>query len=88
MRLLQCLAKEAPRSGRIALATQKEIDRLPSAVNGTVKICPPTLHFDVGLVHSPRSICHLKMGPQALVQTAKAGHIPRELTFCGSELGC
>ena len=24
----------------------------------------------------------------ALVQTAKAGHIPRELTFCGSELGC
>ena len=23
-----------------------------------------------------------------LVQTAKAGHIPRELTFCGSELGC
>ena len=23
----------------------------------------------------------------ALVQTAKAGHIPRELTFCGSELG-
>jgi hypothetical protein len=32
MRLLQCLAKEAPRSGRIALAAQKEIDRLPSAV--------------------------------------------------------
>jgi len=30
MRLLQCLAKEAPRSGRIALAAQKEIDRLPS----------------------------------------------------------
>ena len=25
---------------------------------------------------------------KALVQTAKAGHIPRELTFCGSELGC
>jgi hypothetical protein len=24
----------------------------------------------------------------ALVQTAKAGHIPRELTFGGSELGC
>jgi len=43
MRPLQCLAKEAPRSGRIALAAQKEIDRLPSAVNGTVKICPPTL---------------------------------------------
>src|SRR5208337_2808798 len=53
MRLFQCLAKEAPRSGRIALAAQKEIDRLPSAVNGTIKICPPTFHFDVGLVHSP-----------------------------------
>ena len=24
----------------------------------------------------------------ALVQTAEAEHIPRELTFCGSELGC
>jgi Flp pilus assembly pilin Flp len=24
----------------------------------------------------------------ALVQTGEAGHIPRELTFCGSELGC
>ena len=67
MRLLQCLAKEAPRSSRIALTAQKEIDRLPSAVNGTVKICPPTLHFDVGLVHSPRTICHLKMGPHSLI---------------------
>src|SRR5208283_1549448 len=42
MRLFQGLAKEAPRSSRIALAAQKEIDRLPSAVNGTIKICPPT----------------------------------------------
>jgi hypothetical protein len=67
MRLLQCLAKEAPRSGRIALAAQKEIDRLPSAVNGTGKICPPTFYFDVGLVHLPRTICHLKMGPRPLI---------------------
>ena len=63
-------------TGPIALATQKEIDRLPPAVNGTVKICPPTLHFDVGLVHSPRSICHLKMGPHSLIDLRRVALRP------------
>ena len=82
MRLLQCLAKEAPRSGRIALAAQKEIDRLPSAVNGTVKICPPTFHFDVGLVHSPRAICHLKMGSHPLYRSQARSAASSETRSC------
>ena len=31
------------------------------------RLARSTLHFDVGLVHSPGTICHLKMGPHTLI---------------------
>ena len=51
--LLQSLPKEASSGGGIPLGAQQEIDRLTAAVNGAVKIGPPTLDLDVGLIHSP-----------------------------------
>ena len=86
-RLLQCLTQKSA-AQRPHKACRSEINR--SAVNGTVKIYPPTFHFDVGLVRSPRTIFHLKMGQRPLfylrrieLRPARHGHVINGNTAIG-----
>jgi hypothetical protein len=48
MRLRHGLAKEPLGRGRISPRSQKEIDRLPSAVHRPIEIRPASLHPNVG----------------------------------------
>ena len=37
-------------------------------IDGPVQVAPPTLHANVGFVHSPRLVCRLEMLSQSLLQ--------------------
>jgi hypothetical protein len=56
MRLRHGLAKEPLGRGRISPRSQKEIDRLPSAVHRPIEIRPASLHPNVGFVHPPGAV--------------------------------
>ena len=58
MRLRGGLAKELLGRGRISPRSQKEIDRLPSAVHRPREIRPASLHPNVGFVHPPGAVAN------------------------------
>ena len=58
MRLRGGLAKELLGRGRISPRSQKEIDRLPSAVHRPREIRPASLHPNVGFLHPPGAVAN------------------------------
>src|SRR6202522_814596 len=78
MRLRDGLANEPLRRGRIPPRSQKEIDRLPSAVHRPIEIRPASLHPDVGFVHPPGAIAHSQMRADSLFKLRCVGLDPSE----------
>ena len=78
MRLRHGLAKEPLGRGRISPRSQKEIDRLPSAVHRPIEIRPASLHPDVGFVHPPGAVAHSQMRADSLFKLRCVGLDPSE----------
>ena len=78
MRLRDGLAKEPLGRGRISPRSQKEIDRLPSAVHRPIEIRPASLHPNVGLVHPPGAVAHSQMRAGSLFKLRCVGLDPSE----------
>jgi len=78
MRLRDGLAKEPLGRGRISPRSQKEIDRLPSAVHRPIEIRPASLHPNVGFVHPPGAVAHSQMRADSLFKLRCVGLDPSE----------
>src|ERR1700722_11345664 len=78
MRLRYGLAKEPLGRGRISPGSQKEIDRLPSAVHRPIEIRPASLHPNVGFVHPPGAVAHSQMRAGSLFKLRCVGLDPSE----------
>src|SRR6478609_8360344 len=78
MRLRHGLAKEPLGRGRISPRSQKEIDRLPSAVHRPIEIRPASLHPNVGFVHPPGVVAHSQMRAGSLFKLRCVGLDPSE----------
>ena len=78
MRLPDGLAKEPLGRGRISPRSQKEIDRLPSAVHRPIEIRPASLHPNVGFVHPPGAVAHSQMRAGSLFKLRCVGLDPSE----------
>ena len=78
MRLRHGLAKEPLGRGRISPRSQKEIDRLPSAVHRPIEIRPASLHPNVGFVHPPGAVAHSQMRAGSLFKLRCVGLDPSE----------
>src|SRR5580700_8793303 len=78
MRLRDGLAKEPLGRGRISSRSQKEIDRLPSAVHRPIEIRPASLHPNVGFVHPPGAVAHSQMRAGSLFKLRCVGLDPSE----------
>src|SRR4029077_18011095 len=72
------LAKEPLGRGRISSRSQKEIDRLPSAVHRPIEIRPASLHPNVGFVHPPGAVAHSQMRAGSLFKLRCVGLDPSE----------
>src|SRR4029077_13929437 len=72
------LAKEPLGRGRISSRSQKEIDRLPSAVHRPIEIRPASLHPNVGFVHPPGAVAHSQMRASSLFKLHCVGLDPSE----------